>query len=116
MKPETIEKHLKQIDVLEAIGRIAENEDFKIFLKELRAAQTSLQSIYNDADLTKPIVAAEIKGQLGAVILILKQLDTTDAVVRQLRHELEQDRAKVVTGRGGRNPISVAVLPETGDR
>lgn len=118
MKPdetlETLGTLFRNIETQEALSRIAKNDDFLTFLSELRGVKDTLQQAYNDADLTKPIPTAEIKGQLTAIIILLKGLDTSETVVRQLKQRVESVRAEIASGGGVRNPISAAIRPQGG--
>lgn len=116
-QPETVETlHalFQEIGTQEALGRIAKNDDFLTFLVELKGARDTIQQAYNEADLTKPIPTAEIKGQLTAINILLKGLDTTETVVRQLKQRVETVRAEIASGGGVRNPISAAIRPQGG--
>ncbi len=102
---------LRQVETFEALSRLKDNPDFAVFLAELRDAERVMQAAYNDADLTKPIPTAELKGQLKSLQVLLKQLDTSETVVQQSRHDLERLASENKQGGGGRHPISGAIRP-----
>ena len=110
-KSDLIETRLRQLETLEAVARIAKNEDFKVVVQKVREDRDYFQQQYNGADLTKPIPTAELKGKLNYANLFLETLDTSETVVKQLKHEVAELSKPVATGRGGRAPISHAVLP-----
>jgi len=100
-----------QIEALEAIDRLSRNEDFKIFVGDLRKAREATQDSYNNADLTKPVPVAELRGMLHSLILILQKIDTSGSKAVFLRKKRQEELSGVVKGGGVHHPISDALPP-----
>lgn len=111
---ETIDTLLKRKKTMEAIDRLSRNDDFRIYLEELRDIADRLQDQHNHCDFTKPIPSAVLQGGLNTIKKLLQQVDNIKRDIVFLEQKAENQRKEAVTGAAKRHPVSEALPPREG--